>query len=866
MRKRLLSLAAVFCMAMASMAQVTFTSTAGQNFGTNEGSDKVLDGNVNTKWCTNTGADDGSYLLFTASEAIRVWGYKLTTANDNEQYGRELKAWELYGTNDESVASDKNSSAWVSLSKYTNSGVIARKNYYEQLFYTNAGASKTAYKYFKFVIRDSGFFQFSELSLCYSDKPALEYNWVEGSNGDTKKMVDMSVQSKMEGNNLASNWVIIETEDQKAHTIKSYAISTNDDGEWPNRAPRKWTVEGSNDKTEWTVIDKVTEGDPIQNVDGTTFEFPVKDLDAAYRYVKFTLDEMKSTGWNQVGEFHVFGSCEAHNWVMTAGKEATCVEDGGAEYTCSECGTKKLTGVIPATGIHTYADNHCTGCHRPDPSAVTKVDGFYEPTTVADFNLLAEMIQYGEDVNIRLTQDVDLSGFAGFGNGTDVVPFKGEFDGQGHWLKNFVTNVSKKNTGLFGMIEDANIHDLGLDNAYVKTAWGNANAGGIAGNAKNATINRVAVVRGSYVEGYDHVGAIVGNTEGSTIISNCLSDITVLSGAYQAGGLVGTSNGLTLENCLFTGEVRNNNFNSSGLVAMIDSENAPTTLLNNISAAYNIWVGQGEGLYSLINTDSRSATYENNRVAYETQFTKGDDSEIVIKTLTNPDDANGLQTRTAEMQGITFLSTEMGWDMTNDWKMIAAGQWPVLAWMEGETPTQTVSVSDAGYATFVADSDLAPEEDVYYAKFNDETKKVDLYPTRNVYTGQAFIVKGKGDHTMSYALDPVDLELENELIPVKAEEGERADGTQYILAEKDGKVGFYQATPGTTIAKGKAYLVFDFAGAKSFYSFLEEDGETAISGINAEENENAAIYNLAGQRISKAQKGINIIGGKKVLR
>lgn len=290
MKKKLLSLLAAFAMAATINAQVTFTCTAGQNYGTNEGSDKVFDGNVNTKWCTDTGENDGSYALFTASEAINVWGYKLTTANDNDVYGRELRAWELYATNDEAVANDRNSSGWVSLSKYNNSGVIARLNFHEQLFYTNAGTSKTAYKYFKFVIRESGFFQFSELSLCYNSKPALEYNWVEGSGDNTKKMVDMSIQSKMEGNNLSGNWVVIETEDQKAHTIKSYAISTNDDGEWPNRAPKRWTVEGSNDKENWTLIDKV-ENDPIKNQDGTTFEFPVADKDAAYRYVKFTTQQ-----------------------------------------------------------------------------------------------------------------------------------------------------------------------------------------------------------------------------------------------------------------------------------------------------------------------------------------------------------------------------------------------------------------------------------------------------------------------------------------------------------------------------------------------------------------------------------------------
>ena len=44
--------------------------------------------------------------------------------------------------------------------------------------------------------------------------------------------------------------------------------------------------------------------------------------------------------------------------------------------------------------------------------------------------------------------------------------------------------------------------------------------------------------------------------------------------------------------------------------------------------------------------------------------------------------------------------------------------------------------------------------------------------------------------------------------------------------------------------------------------------EVNPTGITSplEETENGAVYNLAGQRLSKMQKGINIINGKKILR
>ena len=90
---------------------------------------------------------------------------------------------------------------------------------------------------------------------------------------------------------------------------------------------------------------------------------------------------------------------------------------------------------------------------------------------------------------------------------------------------------------------------------------------------------------------------------------------------------------------------------------------------------------------------------------------------------------------------------------------------------------------------------------------------------------------------------------------------------KYILAQPEGEpVGFYLANGGT-IKAGKAYLE-NASGVKAF--IFEEDDATGIENINsaldANHNFDGAIYNLAGQRISKMQKGINIINGKKILK
>lgn len=859
MRKTLLSLVALLSMATVSPAQVDFTCTAGANYGGNEGIDKMFDDNVNTKFCG--GASDNTYALVTASEPVYVWGYEMTTANDNEQYGRMVERWTVCGTNDENVANDPNAAGWVTLSGFGSNKFVQRRDFYTQRFFCDKATVGSAYKYFKVVLNEGGVVQLSKFRFCYERQPMVTYNWHSSSDDNSKKAVDWLLGQKWEGSNLAGNWVIIETADGQPHSVKSYSFSTNDDGSWADRAPKTWKVEGSNDNKSWITIHEVTEGNPIQNENYKTFDFIPTDNESAFRYLKLTLNSMKSTGWTQVGEFHVVAyhytadNCPGHEIVPNVTVQPTCMEDGYEKGSCKLCG-KSVVQPIAARGFHTYdEDGMCTACRTPQEDYMTAVNGYYQPTNVTDFNWLAAMIQHGHAANIKLVQDVDLTGFAGFGNGENVVPFKGELDGQGHWLKNLRIDVAMKNAGLFGVTDGANIHDLGLDNAYVRIEGNRANAGCVVGDATNTTINRVAVVKGSYVEGFDHVAAIVGNAVGTSVVSNCMSDITVLSRAHQAGGLVGTANGLILENSLFTGEVRNNGDNAAGLVALIDREDAPTVLRNNISAASRIWTSDSNGLFSLICTDGRSATYVNNRVAASTLFAKGDEASTRNYTVAN--DQNGLSTPDADMKVKSFYTETMGWDMENDWAFVEAGKYPVLAWM-----AQQLTVTEAGYATMVAEADVLIPEGVlaFAAKKNDETGRYTLIPVETaIPAGSAVIIKAAaGTYAFLYENGSAEQIAENDL--VAAMDDVATDGTQYVLANGEQGIGFYKATG--TIAAGKGYLVCNNAAVKAFLP--AEDNATGISAVQAGEEE--AVYDVAGRRIRKMQKGINIMGGKKVLK
>jgi len=175
-------------------------------------------------------------------------------------------------------------------------------------------------------------------------------------------------------------------------------------------------------------------------------------------------------------------------------------------------------------------------------------------------------------------------------------------------------------------------------------------------------------------------------------------------------------------------------------------------------------------------------------------------------------------------------------------------------------------IGEAGYATYVAPYDITviPENvEAYVAQTQDTYVKT--VAVTEIPAGEAVILKGaEGAYPMFKSATTASIDEENDL--VAATENVTADGTQYILAKVVEKPGFYKAEPGSTITAGKGYLVITGAGVKAFYPF-GDDNTTSINEVNGQWSmvNGQSIYNLAGQRVGKMQKGINIVVGKKIV-
>ena len=90
---------------------------------------------------------------------------------------------------------------------------------------------------------------------------------------------------------------------------------------------------------------------------------------------------------------------------------------------------------------------------------------------------------------------------------------------------------------------------------------------------------------------------------------------------------------------------------------------------------------------------------------------------------------------------------------------------------------------------------------------------------------------------------------------------ETAGGNAFVVKNN----GIYHVNSAVSVGAYRAYFTVEAETPVKALIFDFDELPTAINAVEAAQNEKAEIYNLAGQRLNKAQKGVNIINGKKVL-
>lgn len=189
-----------------------------------------------------------------------------------------------------------------------------------------------------------------------------------------------------------------------------------------------------------------------------------------------------------------------------------------------------------------------------------------------------------------------------------------------------------------------------------------------------------------------------------------------------------------------------------------------------------------------------------------------------------------------------------------------------------DVPQETVTISPSGYSTYaayypVAYSDLGLK--AYTVKLNAEKTGIVMNEVEGVVpAGVAVLLQGVANK--DYALTKAD-GWQNVTSDLKMSDGtitSTTEKTVYGLATVNGQDGFYKASNGKTIPAKCAYLeVKNSANPAKCFSLGDHSGST--TGITSVKNDvldnNAPMYNLAGQLVDKGYKGIVIKNGKKIV-
>lgn len=554
------------------------------------------------------------------------------------------------------------------------------------------------------------------------------------------------------------------------------------------------------DNIDWAAGENIGRNNPsISNCIVTTST----DTDLASGMIAYRLNESISGGTN---------------WYQTLGVDAMptplstskVVYMNGTFY-CDGKTPKEGAEAVPSNTDGAVIDPHvfgtdevCSGCHEVGV-APGKVDGVYQLNTAGNLLEFAKIVNSGEtDAKAELFGDADLSetAFKPIGNEGNV--FKGTFNGNFHSVTLGINEPESNYQGLFGCATDG------------------------------AEISNV-IVKGSIV-GNNYVGGIVGGSSGGVVdktlkIVGCGNEASVKANGANGAGIIGVnmsgSAHFYIDGCYTTGQITSKK-EGGHITAWTGGDKSTVKNSYSISEAFNTG---------------------DNKVC--TDFVRGGGNLVNWHMLGAADDdvLNGK---------LCYKLTEGGGQFR---QTIGEDKYPTFNPSSKEV--YGIAVGETGYATYIAPAGIPafPTGITAYAVTSVDASVAHLDEVTQMQGGEAVVVNAAAGTYCFNGGD--DAESANSQLTGDNNNDTTADGTQYILANGDNGIGFYQATPGSTIKAGKAYLSIQAgAGAKAFYGI---DNETAIKAIEATDVQNAAIiYNMAGQRVGKATKGLYIVNGKKV--
>ena len=725
----------------------------------------------------------------------------------------------------------------------------------------------------------------------------LDGNTAWGDNENWTKLVDGNIQTKWGGGMPeGGSYVIFKT--YEAKTYNQYMLVTgNDTYNSPDRNWKTWKIYGiagkvtdataTRDNAAWTLLDQKTDiGQdrlPGENFAPAYFNFS-EEWTKSYKYFKIEVEAAYNNGGSiQMSEFKMLTDEQyeeiRQEYVDSLVKVGTAIAEEYAGATVPDALKQQILaeGQVKAAAVATAKADDLLPAFAAALNYITvdapaliaaaqleKVDGVYQIANAYNLASFAAVVNGGEnDADAVVTADIDLADVitsdAWTSIGTNAVPYKGTFDGQGHTIKNITYTATGQYNGLFGKLSTgATVKNFTAEGTMTVSTGVTGRAvaliaaagdGGVLIQNIYSKMNYNNQLAGAQVGGVLG-GALNGNT---TVVDRCTYSGTLdgndAGGSGNYGGLVGYANNndacyLTISNCLFDGKLVNSAATPGNCTfgGMIGYSNGAHVTIQNVLSIGTVQSAIAAQFFGAV---------KSTRSSISNSYYKGDVVNGSASTVTlNPCEATKV---TDEELASGFVAAKLAPAFR---QTLGTDDYPVL----DDTKALVAEITDAGYATlFVEDVDLTVPEGVEAFAGVVDSKYLKLNAIEGaVAAGEPVVLKGAAGF---YGFVPTTGATKAAANDLKgAAESIEAAG-KYILAKPEGEpAGFYKATTGT-IKAGKAYL--EVASDVKAFIFGADDA----TGINAVEkaSENGPIYNIAGQRLNKMQKGINIVNGKKVL-
>lgn len=189
----------------------------------------------------------------------------------------------------------------------------------------------------------------------------------------------------------------------------------------------------------------------------------------------------------------------------------------------------------------------------------------------------------------------------------------------------------------------------------------------------------------------------------------------------------------------------------------------------------------------------------------------------------------------------------------------------------GFLPTSTIGTAE--YATFCLPyNSVVPEGlTAYTATLHNDAIK--LVPKKDgiIAAGEGVVLRGNaGTYNFIATAKSIEPTPDNLMIGILKDTPLTAADNAYMLTRhSDGtSMAFRLLTTEYTISANKAYLKLpNNNNARNLFNILWDDNTTGIIAPETKDNmQNDVIYNIAGQKLSATQKGINIIDGKLIIK